>query len=341
VSSRSGNLVVSLQGVGNNVLALPLAAALKQLEPKTPVAMLVANSRAAKVLREHPAVDEVIITTEGLFTCIRTLRKKRFASAYFAYPAGARSHLIAMLGGIPKRIGHVIRGRHDVGLTKKVMEDPLAHDIEQNLVLIATPGEKVDPGQFWPALDFVPTRFEERAREYLVSQGLDPDARFVGIHTGSDGAFVEKRYPPESFAKVAEAIYEKWKMPAIVFDGPAEKGTGVQVVRAAKSPVHALEGWGDLTDAWGLLRHCRLFISNDSGLMNLASACGIPTVGIFGPSLVSRARPYYGEFVKSDWPCSPCYTVSFKSVCPYPTSNCLDNLDPDAVLHAVERLMIK
>jgi ADP-heptose:LPS heptosyltransferase len=40
----------------------------------------------------------------------------------------------------------------------------------------------------------------------------------------------------------------------------------------------------DLLTAYACLKHARLFIGNDSGLMHLAAAAGAPTLGLFGPS---------------------------------------------------------
>ena len=40
----------------------------------------------------------------------------------------------------------------------------------------------------------------------------------------------------------------------------------------------------DLLTAYACLKHARLFIGNDSGLMHIAAAAGVPTVGLFGPS---------------------------------------------------------
>ena len=39
------------------------------------------------------------------------------------------------------------------------------------------------------------------------------------------------------------------------------------------------------------IKKCKIFIGNDSGLMHIASATGVPTLGLFGPSLESRYAP--------------------------------------------------
>lgn len=47
-----------------------------------------------------------------------------------------------------------------------------------------------------------------------------------------------------------------------------------------------------LTQIAAILTKCQLFIGNDSGLMHLASSCNVPTLGLFGPSLANRYRPW-------------------------------------------------
>ena len=53
-----------------------------------------------------------------------------------------------------------------------------------------------------------------------------------------------------------------------------------------------LVGGVDLLTAAACLRRCRAFLGNDSGLMHLAAAAGIPTLGLFGPSHTRRYRPW-------------------------------------------------
>lgn len=51
-------------------------------------------------------------------------------------------------------------------------------------------------------------------------------------------------------------------------------------------------GAGDLSDVASLLRLCDFFVGNDSGLMHMSAALGIPTLGLFGPSRTEHYAPW-------------------------------------------------
>lgn len=48
----------------------------------------------------------------------------------------------------------------------------------------------------------------------------------------------------------------------------------------------------DLLTLYACFKRCTLFIGNDSGLMHLAAASGVPTLGLFGPSRPERYGPW-------------------------------------------------
>jgi heptosyltransferase-3 len=53
-----------------------------------------------------------------------------------------------------------------------------------------------------------------------------------------------------------------------------------------------LVGQVDLPTAAACLQRCAFYIGNDSGLMHIAAASGVPTLGLFGPSLPERYAPW-------------------------------------------------
>jgi ADP-heptose:LPS heptosyltransferase len=70
-----------------------------------------------------------------------------------------------------------------------------------------------------------------------------------------------------------------------VFGGPGEEAIAAPVLDSIpKDRRIDLVGKSGLGLAGACLARCDLYIGNDSGLMHLAGAAGIPVVGLFGPS---------------------------------------------------------
>ena len=63
-----------------------------------------------------------------------------------------------------------------------------------------------------------------------------------------------------------------------------------------------LVGKVDLPAAAACLARCDLYVGNDSGLMHMAAAVGVPTLGLFGPSIPERYGPWgdYTAWVRTD-----------------------------------------
>ena len=88
-----------------------------------------------------------------------------------------------------------------------------------------------------------------------------------------------------------------------VFAAESERSQAMPVLDALPDgQVLDLVGAGDLTRVGACLRHCRFFVGNDSGLMHMAAAAGIPTLGLFGPSRPEHYAPWgpKGGFVRTE-----------------------------------------
>jgi heptosyltransferase II len=95
-----------------------------------------------------------------------------------------------------------------------------------------------------------------------------------------------------------------------------------------------------LTETGALLTKAQIMISNDSGIMHLASAVGSKALAIFGPTNPEFCGPYgpKGAMVYRKVPCSPCYETPNFYKCPF-GRRCLRQLSVDPVYEAVSRLL--
>jgi heptosyltransferase-2 len=82
-------------------------------------------------------------------------------------------------------------------------------------------------------------------------------------------------------------------------------------------------------------------VCNDSGAMHAAAVAGLPTVAIFGPTVLALGfRPWQDQALVVQRPlgCRPCGKHGAKS-CPIGTHECMEAITPGEVLGAVEQLL--
>ncbi len=106
-----------------------------------------------------------------------------------------------------------------------------------------------------------------------------------------------KQWPAERFAEVVRRLTGSGgalagARVAVLAAGPERDQARPALEALPGSRVLDLVGAVDLLTAAASLRRCRAFLGNDSGLMHLAAAAGIPTLGLFGPSHTRRYGPW-------------------------------------------------
>ncbi len=78
-----------------------------------------------------------------------------------------------------------------------------------------------------------------------------------------------------------------------VFSAPDERSAALDVLHSVPADRRIdLAGTVDLLTAYACLERTNFFIGNDSGLMHLAAASGVPTLGLFGPSQEVHYAPW-------------------------------------------------
>ena len=109
----------------------------------------------------------------------------------------------------------------------------------------------------------------------------------VALHPGASDP--RRRWPPESFAAVANALSDEGCRVAVVGHGADDARAAAQI--AASSPAIDLVGALDMKAMTGVLARARLVVANDSGPRHLAAALGTPTVGVYWVGNVINAGP--------------------------------------------------
>ena len=132
---------------------------------------------------------------------------------------------------------------------------------------------------------------DEARAEMLV-----PDDRPV-IAIGPTANWSAKMWPVERFAALTDRLTAPeglFPNARIVVFGHGDERAAAQPLldMIPKAQCIDLIGSIDLVTAFACLRRASMYIGNDSGLMHLAAAADIPTLGLFGPSKESHYAPW-------------------------------------------------
>ncbi|MGY6769390.1 glycosyltransferase family 9 protein [Komagataeibacter sp. NFXK3] len=131
------------------------------------------------------------------------------------------------------------------------------------------------------------------AAERTEAARMLPDDGTRWLALGPTANWDGKIWPPERFVAVFKALQaDDPRLRPVILYGPgeAERARALPVIEHLPD---ALDTGGSLTvtQVAALLARCTLFIGNDSGLMHLAAASRIPTLGLFGRSKAMEYAP--------------------------------------------------
>jgi heptosyltransferase-2 len=298
-------------------MSIPALHALRSRYPRAYIAIVARPSVAGLYARE-PFCDELILlegqrgwkSASGLWQAARRLKRMQFDCAILLQNAFEAAALTRM-AGIPVRIGYDRDARgwlltqavavpHQGAIPKHqrfyylellkraglIPEYPL-----QGSIRLAGAAEAAKQGR---------ARFSRLGLTKTVI-GVSPGAAYGGA----------KRWLPERFAAAAALVAQENGATVAVFGTPLERSICAAVSDGINALGHTatnFAGSTSLPEFIELTAACALYITNDSGPMHIASALGVPTVVIFGPTDEFATGPsgVLNQIVREPVDCSPC-----------------------------------
>jgi heptosyltransferase-2 len=343
VSTPSRILVFQTAFLGDVILTLPLAQAIRERAPAARVSF-VAIPAAHSVLAGHPAVAEVILydkkgSQRGIAAAgslVRALRARRFDLALVPHRS-IRSALIVTAARIPRRIGFDTSAGHML-FTDRVRYRSDAHEIDRNLSLLEPLGFGPPAGAALPLLaplDRDRDAVDALLHRHRVRVGGGEAGGVIAIAPGS--VWTTKRWPEEKFSALARLVSASGFRIAMI-GGPEDRTLCARVGQGiSPEPLNAA---GELTPIQSaeLIRRCRVLVSNDSAPAHLALGVRTPVVSIYGataPSFGFAPRGPRDRVVETaGLTCRPC-SIHGGDRCPVGTFECMERISPQTVHDAV------
>jgi heptosyltransferase II len=337
-------LVRATNWVGDAVMSLPALQALRERFPEAHISIL-ARPWVAGLYAREPFCNEVISYDaprgwRGLaakWHAARDLRNREFDCTLLlqnAFEAAA----LAWIARIPERIGYDRDGRGPLLTTAVAVPKPgeiPKHQRFYYLELLKRSGliESYSPDV---EVCLSAAAAAERGIKLFAERGLT--GRVVGLSPGAAYGNA-KRWIPERFAEAAARLASELSASVAIFGSQQEAEVGEQIaaslliqgVRAVN-----LAGSTSLEQFIEMAAACEVFLTNDSGAMHIASALGIATVVVFGPTDEYATGPAgrRSAVIREPVECAPCHNRE----CPI-DHRCMTGVDAKRVAEAALHLL--
>ena len=339
-------LVARRTRLGDLVVFLPTLEALRQRYPDARIVLGVQRGMSAgALLHESTDIDEVreldhLDQSSRVAQLMGAMRL--FAEGFDLVVSGARYFLLreALLSGAPRRIGlddgHPLQ-RWNNGV---IPFDATRHEADNNLALVEALGARI-PGAVRVPHIALTTAAADGVTHLFETLAIPADAPVLTIHPGSQKP--SHRWPAERFAELACRLLAERRMLHIVFSAVPDEAPLVEGIRAALPTSlreRALDSMqcGGIPTLVGLLHRSAACLSNDTGVMHLARACGTPLVALLGAEEDRRWGPYPlgsapAVALRYRVPCAPCVRWSCDPL------YCLRSITVNEVFGAVSHLL--
>jgi len=328
-------LVIQLTDIGDVILTSPFLRELRRYLPHAWIVLMV-QPRMFNLVEKCPHVNEVLpfdwraaknwnISFNG---CIQWWFQSAGIAKHHLWrhhldiaistrwnndPCQAASIILMYMSGAPLRIGYRDTPQDHKhfwlkGVNRLLTQGPHRgfpqHEVERQLDILRFLGANpIDSG-----LEVWTTREDEFfAQDILNRFDIKESDLLIAFAPGATWSY--RRWPSSRFIELGRWLQESYNAYILIIGGRSDNKLALHIEQGMQSRQTAnLAGKTTLREMASVLKHCKLFIGNDSGPLHVATAAGVPVIGFFGPGEYQRFKPWgeNHEAISLGLSCSPC-----------------------------------
>ena len=325
---RKKILIIRFSSMGDVILALPVASAVKHDNPEVTVDFLT-RKEYALMFDQFPAVDTTYAFDGNMRPLLKELKKAKYDTV-IDLQKNPRS-IIMTIGINPKTVVSYPKRRikRELLVRQSRFNFNVGHTVDAYLAALSR--LKIKPVSRRPRVELQP-EITAYGEDFIKNTGFS--GRIIGLCPGSKHH--EKRWL--EYQKLAELLIADSDKDVIVFSGPYDDfDPNLHISSDKLIAAYNLR----IDRVAGLLSRCDVVVTNDSGLMHLAVALSIPVVAIFGPTNPSLGFSPLGEKDKvicDNVDCSPC-SLHGEKKCRMPLKYCFENTTPERLKDEVDSIL--
>lgn len=284
-------LITRLSAIGDCIHTLPVVSALRRQFPDAEIAW-VTQPATANLLKDHPAVDRMIVAPRDWFRSWRGIAQLaaqlRGQFDVAIDPQGlTKSALLARLSGAPHRIGFARGQARELSpwLSNIRVVPEQTHVVDRYLELLRPLGIEGPTVEFGLPIDPEAAATVERA-----VRGFGISGPFALLNPGA--GWDSKVWPHERYAEMARHLWNARRLPSVVLWAGDQERTWAESIVATAGGAAYLAPNTSLRELAAICSRAAVFVGSDTGPLHLAAAVGTPCVGMYGPTRPCDCGPY-------------------------------------------------
>lgn len=329
-------LVIRFSSIGDIVLTTPILRCIKQQIPGVELHYLT-KSAYKSVVEANPYIDKLHFLKDDLNNVIEELQDTRFD-----YVIDLHRNLRT------QRVKRALNTRN-LTFSKLNFRKWLLVNFKLNLM-----PDKSIVERYFEAIKRLDVKNDGQGLDYFI-----PETTVVGnkdipmSHWGGyagcviGGSYYTKKLPVGQWRKFCqESPY-----PVILLGGPEDRAEGDKIAELDPIKIYNACGKFDLNESAWLVKHARIVVSNDTGLMHIAAAFKKPIISLWGNTSPDMGMfPYFGYnnvnkiiskdsiiLEKKDLYCHPCSKLGYNR-CPEGHFKCMNDLNMQNLSDFVKKM---
>ena len=325
-------LVIGLSCLGDMLLASSALWNLRLFLKKGTHFTLWVPPRAIPAVKGDPLWDLVEVydrsgTYSGLMGHIKAIRRIR--NGRYDLVIDLRSTLMPLFSGASYA---PLWGAREMFLSKRI------HEAERNLCVMSGFGVPILKRNL---RFFITEESRNSISEEYPQLAEKPKCRpFVLFNPGGNEGPPSKCWPVKSFVELGNILASMYNsLIGVIGYTPSEENKAMRILEQLpeSNRVDMAGRKMELNKLAAAMECADLFVTDDTGTLHLASAVGVPTVGLFGPSRPERYGPWGNKHlvIVPDLPCAPCCG----GTCASGIVDCMAKISVDDVFSSCKELL--
>lgn len=215
--------------------------------------------------------------------------------------------------------------------------DGIQHELDTYIDFLKLLGIETDRNGIWPEL------WSSKDDEKWAAEKMPGSRSEITLAIAPGVTSIEEKYyAAENYLKALKGLGDE-RLSVIILGSKSEIAQCEAVENALSNceQVHTIRNFAGKTTICQLiemLKRCDLLLSNETGVLHMATALKMPTIGILGGGHHSRFYPWGDPVInlKVDKPMD-CYHCNW--YCIHPTIRCIHEINPEQITEKLQTLI--